>query len=298
MKGKEEIQVQLSPYGEFPQTREDGTQVRQVCDEEAFRRLVDSFEPGDVPVDFDHGIESDDGSTRAAAWISRIWVDPDKGLMASLALTPSGEEAIVGREYRYLSPAWILAEDGRPEKLVSVAFTNRPNLPVTPVMNARKPVATMVALNISNSASGAAGGLTTNPNKIKMEELKKALGLDETADEAAVIASVQALLSEIEQMRREKAEAEMEAEAEEFANACDPETPEQKEEIKNAYKISPEATKMLEKNIRRTALQKILNTAAAKTPELPRKSFNARAEMAALPPSERKAFFRQHRADF
>ena len=295
MKEKKEIQVQLSPYGEFPQTREDGTQVRQVCDEEAFRRLVDSFDPGDVPVDFDHGIESNGGSTRAAAWISRIWVDPDKGLMASLALTPAGADAVQGREYRYLSPAWILAEDGRPEKLLSVAFTNRPNLPVTPVMNARKPVAT---LNISNPASGAAGGLTTNLNKIKMEELKKSLGLDETADEAAVIAAVQALLGEIEQMRREKAEAEMEAEAEEFANACDPETPEQKEEIKNAYKISPEATKMLAKNIRRTARQKILNTAAAKTPELPRKSFNARAEMAALPPSERKAFFRQHRADF
>ncbi len=293
-----EIKVQLSPFGEFPQSREDGTEVTQICDAEAFARLVDSFEPGEIPVDFDHGIESDGGSTRAAAWLSRLWVDGEKGLMAILALTPAGEEAVQGREYRYLSPAWILDDDGRPEKLVSVGFTNRPNLPVSPVLNARRTVATMVALNFDNPASGNAGGLTKNPNKIKMEELKKALCLDETADEAAVIAAVQALLGEIEQMRREKAEADMEAEAEKFANACDPETPEQKEEIKNAYKISPEATKMLAKNIRRTARQKILNAATAKTPDLPRKSFNARAEMAALPPSERKAFFRQHRADF
>lgn len=293
-----EIDVQLSPFGEYPQTGDDGAEIKQICDAYAFRRIVEQFRPGEIPVDYDHAIESDDCSTRAAAWITRLWIDDDDGLMGTLALTPSGEDAVLGREYRYLSPAWILAEDGRPEKLVSVALTNRPNLPVAPVINARKPVATMVALNFSTTAPGIAGGITTNPQKLKMEELKKALGLEESADEAAVIAAVQALLGEIEQMRREKQEAKMESEAEAFANACNPETPEEKEEIKNAYKISPEATKMLAKNICRTRPQKILNTASAKTPELPRKSFNARAEMAALPPSERKAFFRKHRADF
>ena len=30
-----EIEVQLSPFGEYPQTREDGTTVNQICDAEA-----------------------------------------------------------------------------------------------------------------------------------------------------------------------------------------------------------------------------------------------------------------------
>lgn len=295
MKEKKEIQVQLSPYGEFPQTREDGTQVRQVCDEEAFRRLVDSFDPGDVPVDFDHGIESDGGSTRAGAWVERMWVDPEKGLMAVLRLTPAGEAAVQGREYRYLSPAWLLGEDGRPEKLVSVGFTNRPNLPVAPVANSR----CVAHAILNNGQSASVTGGQTSKDKPNMNELKQALGLEETADDAAVLEAVKALVAEIGQMRRAKAEAEMDAEAEEFANALNPADAEQKENIKNAYKVSPQAAKMLAKNIRAAApQQKVLNAAAATTPPLPRKSFDARAEMAALPPAERKQFFREHRADF
>ena len=292
MKEKKEIQVQLSPFGEFPQTREDGTQVVQICDEQAFQGLLENFGGGEIPVDFDHGIESDGGSTRAGAWVERMWVDPEKGLMASLALTPAGEEAVQGREYRYLSPAWILGKDGRPEKLVSVGFTNRPNLPVAPVANSRR-----VAHAIFNGQSASVTGGQPSKDKPNMNELKQALGLEETADDAAILEAVKALVAEIGQLRRAKAEAEMDAEAEEFANALNPADAEQKENIKNAYKVSPQAAKMLAKNIRAAAPQRVYNTAAAKVPELPRKGIDARAEMASLPTRERAAFYAAHRAE-
>ena len=292
-----DIDVQLSPFGEYPQTSEDGVEIKQICDADAFRRIVDQFRPGEIPVDYDHAIESDDGSTRAAAWITRLWIDDDDGLMGTLALTPSGEEAIKGREYRYLSPAWILGADGRPDRLMSVALTNRPNLPVSPVINsASRRATTTIALNIS--ASGDTGGKQNNQPTIDttMDQIKTLLGLDAAADDAAVLAAVQSLLDTIEEMKKEKQEAEIAAEAEALANesGC---TPEEKQAIINAYKLSPDATKLLVANMR-AARKTVINSAAARTPDLPRKHIDARAEMAALPPSERKEYFRAHRTDF
>lgn len=291
-----DIDVQLSPFGEYPQTSEDGSEIKQICDAGAFRRIVDQFRPGEIPVDYDHAIESDDGSTRAAAWITRMWIDDDDGLMGTLALTPSGEEAIKGREYRYLSPAWLIGSDGRPERLMSVALTNRPNLPVAPVINsASRRSTTTIALNIS--ASGQTGGNQNNqPITTTMDQIKTLLGLDAAADDAAVLAALQALIDTVDQLKKEKQEAEIAAEAEALANQAEC-TPEEKAAIINAYKLSPEATKLLVANMR-AARKTVINSAHARTPDLPRKHIDARAEMAALPPSERKEFFRSHRSDF
>ena len=47
---------------------------------EAFQHLLENFSGGEVPVDFDHAGE-EGGSTRAGAWVERLWVDDSKGLM-------------------------------------------------------------------------------------------------------------------------------------------------------------------------------------------------------------------------
>lgn len=73
-----EIEVQFSPFGEYPQTQEDGTTVNQVCDAEACQHLLENFSGGEIPVDFDHAGE-EGGSTRAGAWVERLWVDDSKG---------------------------------------------------------------------------------------------------------------------------------------------------------------------------------------------------------------------------
>ena len=61
--------------------------------------------------------------------------DPGLGPVGVFRLTEAGAEAVNSREYRFVSVCWFLGDDGRPFKLDSVALTNRPNLPVRPVLN-------------------------------------------------------------------------------------------------------------------------------------------------------------------
>ena len=236
-----EIEVQLSPFGEYPQTREDGTTVNQICDGEAFQRLLENFSGGEIPVDFDHAGE-EGGSTRAGAWVERLWVDEQKGLMAVLRLTPAGEEAVIGREYRFLSPAWELREDGRPERLLSVAFTNKPNLPLAPVLNCRKPVSHKTIINNAPAIA------EQSKRKTEMEKILSALGLAPDATEEDVVGAIDALKAKIAEMEAERAEAEADAFADEIGeNACG----EEREAIKNAYKLCPAAAKAIASNMKK-----------------------------------------------
>ena len=237
-----EIEVQLSPFGEYPQTREDGTTVNQVCDAEAFQHLLENFSGGEIPVDFDHAGE-EGGSTRAGAWVERLWVDDQKGLMAVLRLTPAGEEAVVGREYRFLSPAWELREDGRPERLRSVAFTNKPNLPLAPVLNSRR------SADQNNPIINTAPTIVEqSKRKTEMEKILSALGLAPDATEEDVVGAIDALKDKIAEMEAERAEAEADAFADEIGeNACG----EEREAIKNAYKLCPAAAKAIASNMKK-----------------------------------------------
>ena len=251
--------MQLAPFGEYPQTREDGTTVKQICDGEAFQRLLENFSGGEIPVDFDHSGE-EGGSTRAGAWVQRLWVDDRKGLMAALALTPSGEEAIVGREYRYLSPAWELREDGRPERLLSVAFTNKPNLPLSPVLNCRAKPAPNV---VSNSNMPPQEGQTKT--KLDMEKILEALGLNPEATEDDALGVIAALKDKIAKLEAERTEADAEAFANTLGEGC-----EDREAVKNAYKLCPEAARVIAKNImcsaRKPETSAIVNSRSATPP--------------------------------
>lgn len=52
----------------------------------------------------------------------------DDGIYASLELTPAGIEANEKKEYRYLSPVYMMCNDREVGGLDSVGFVNRPNL--------------------------------------------------------------------------------------------------------------------------------------------------------------------------
>lgn len=166
VKAGDRIEVCVAPKGEYPQIV-DGKEVNQIVDAAALESLVDNFnsdldEDGNVKkvlVDRDHDSEEGRG-TEAMAWIDELKVDPEKGLVATFEFTDSGADAVNNKRYRFTSCAWTLDADGRPDKLSTVAFTNRPNLPVPPMLN-------------SKAAKGASGtvvvcndlGVTTdNPN--------------------------------------------------------------------------------------------------------------------------------------
>ena len=230
------LTVQLSPFGEF--VLHDGGKMNgcvQHCTREAFEAMVANWKAAgspDILVDVDHA-SATGVSTEAAAWAKNLRVD-DTGLCADFELTPKGKELIGGKQYRFVSPGWSLDKDGTPLALCSVGLTNRPNLPVKPVVN-----------------SGDMGGRDPDdPNENKEttimdpKKIAAALGLPETATEEEILAAVQAM----KKKEADAAEAAAEAEAEKFACdavKCGKIAANAKAAVKVAYRQSPEVAKQM-----------------------------------------------------
>ena len=239
------VTVQLSPFGDF--VLHDGGKMNgtvQHCTREAFEALVANWKECGSPevlVDVDHA-SATGGSTEAAAWARNLRVE-DEGLCADFELTPRGRELVEGRSYRFVSPGWTLSKDGTPVSLCSVALTNRPNLPVKPVVNADE----------------TGGRDPDDPNSRKdnpemdIKKLAAALGLPETATEEEVLAAIKAMQDREAQAAAEAANAK----AEEFADnavKAGKIAANSKEAVKAAYLKSPEVA------------QEMLNSVAAPAP--------------------------------
>ena len=166
------ITIQLAPEGRYPQLVDDDAaeggqrEVVQVLDRQAMDTLVANFDKAraeaeakgqkyGVLVDADHSSETST-NTAAMGWVTKLYVDPEKGLMAEIDPTSEGVDKINGRVYRFVSGAWTLDENDRPEKLVSIGLTNRPNLPVAPMINAK------AAKNSEEEPGTTEGGVTAD----------------------------------------------------------------------------------------------------------------------------------------
>ena len=251
------LTVQLSPFGEF--ALHDGGKMNgtvQHCTREAFEAMVANWKAAgspDILVDVDHN-SATGVSTEAAAWAKNLRVD-DTGLCADFELTPRGKELIGGRQYRFVSPGWTLSRDGTPLALCSVGLTNRPNLPVKPVVN-----------------SGEAGGRDPeDPNEnqeTKTMDTKKiaaALGLPETATEEEILAAVAAM----KQKEADAAEEAANAAAEKFADdavKCGKIAANSKDAVKKAYRSNPEVAQQMLNSLAAPAAPKAPDFNAAKTP--------------------------------
>ena len=106
IKPGEELEVQIAPYGEYPcrdgDPEHDGF-VQRVTPG-AVRRIVGNFKP-EILVDMDHASETG-GGTAAAAWITALRADPERGLVGVFKFTDTGAAAVSARRYRYVSAAW------------------------------------------------------------------------------------------------------------------------------------------------------------------------------------------------
>lgn len=242
------ITIQLAPEGEYPQviddTDADGNatqrEVVQILDPKAMETLVANFDKAKaeaeaqgrkygVLVDADHSSETST-NTAAMGWVTKLYTDPEKGLMAEIEPTSLGAEKINGKVYRFVSGAWTLDDDNRPVELVSIGLTNKPNLPVAPMINAAKAAKNDASgtqpddtgagvTNADGSAAADAGGdnkgddgnPATQPGDAAQNagggdadgatqketasmNLKEKLGLPEEATDADVEAAVDALI--------------------------------------------------------------------------------------------------------
>ena len=238
----DELDVQLSPFGDFPGLLE-GRRVVQTCDRAAFERLVANFS-GEVLVDFEHKAETG-GDTEAAAWVQGLRIDPAKGLMATFKFTDVGAEAVANRRLRFLSPVWSLDEAGRPDRLVSVGLTNKPNLPVRPLLN-REP--------------GEPLPVEEKDTRMK-EQLIAALGLAPEATDDDVVAAVAALKQRYDEQEAAALNAEAEQVAEENKERiCN------KEAFKALYVKNREAAKAMIACLAPAAKPAVCNKAEARMP--------------------------------
>lgn len=156
--------------------------------------------PG-VLVDREHQSETTDGDTGAVAWAKEMEIRAD-GLWTRWDLTASGEPLVTGRTYAYRSPAMdiqpiddiakqqlALAKAGkkgadklgvgrwRPIALMSIALTNKPHLDLAPALGREQ---------------SQQGDPHMDPAQM-IAEIRKALGIDDTAD---VVAAVTKLVSD------------------------------------------------------------------------------------------------------
>ena len=193
---------QLAPLGEFPHA---AAGIIQVIDESACRLMVGAFEnaraaAGNFPgllIDFDHFSLDAAKHSEAAGWITDLKFmsnSSGSGLFARIRWTDTGEAAVKGGRYRFLSPVWAKSdcedlgnERLRPVRLLNAAVTNDPNLKgILPLSNRN-------SAEPFDSASLSRDSLTQKEKIMKpvIDALLNKLSLPADTAEADLIAAIE-----------------------------------------------------------------------------------------------------------
>lgn len=287
--------VQLAPLGNYPAITTSGKRVDQLCDKQAYDQVAKVFNESarEIQVDFDHKSEVSDDSV-AAGWIVKVWSDDTRGLLGDIKVSGKGAKALNELDYRFASAAFELADDGRPQKLLSLALTNRPNMEdIEKVYNSK----------IEAGTETQVASLSTSEEQNMTLEIKQALGLPEDATDAVVLNGIQSLNGKLkEYMDKEKA-AEAEAAVSELPETC-------REDFKKLYADNPEAAKMVINSVLNVLKEKaeakeakpevkqpetVCNSKEAEKPALDSKA--AWAAYNSLPQAQKLAFAKEHKAE-
>lgn len=148
----------------------DGRGPYHVADAEAVI-AASLADPRGIPIDENHSTQiagSRGEPAPARAWIKGLDARPD-GIWGQVEWNATGEALMSERAYRGLSPVLVHRRDGTILQIRSAALTNTPNLIGLTALNTETP------MNWANVA--------------------KALGLDETVDEEAILAAIAKLKS-------------------------------------------------------------------------------------------------------
>lgn len=134
-------------------------------------------DPRGIPVDENHATQI--AGARGEPAPARAWVKDlearDDGIWGRVEWNATGEALMSERAYRGLSPVLVHRRDGSILQIRSVALTNTPNLIGLTALNTESP------MNWANVA--------------------KALGLDETASEEAILGAIAKLKGPVEAMQ-------------------------------------------------------------------------------------------------
>jgi phage I-like protein len=197
---------QLAPIGEFPHA---AAGINQVIDETACARMVTAFEnaraaadnfPG-LLIDFDHFSLDASRHSEAAGWITDLKLMPNGGgLFARIRWSDTGEAAVKGGRYRFLSPVWAKSDCEdlgshrlRPVRLLNAAVTNDPNLKgILPISN-RSSAEPVDSASLDKS-TGAPVGRPNQKEKLMqpvIDALLNKLNLPADTAQDAVLAAIE-----------------------------------------------------------------------------------------------------------
>jgi phage I-like protein len=200
--------VQVSPYGQFPHPR--GMQYFAKADAETIvnnfnlNKQAHALRFGGLPWYEGHPDTSpkDYPNKKAFGWVDKVEARSD-GLYGHVKWTKAGHELINEGHYKYFSPVWDATPASvggkavlRPDHLISVGFTNTPNMPVLP---------------LSNEAED-----NQLENEMKLPpHLKKLLGFadDATPDDETIETAAQEKAEELNNAKKKTAANEAEAAA-------------------------------------------------------------------------------------
>ena len=258
----EDTLVKISPIGKFAGSSPDGKKRVEIIDEQSVMQMAKQTE--EILLDKDHeSMRGPEGrNTEAYGWISGLKAivglgDMD-GLYGLIKWTSKGIELAKDRIYRFLSPVFELDAEGRATKLVNVALTNRPALPLPPIINSEAEDEKNISITDSKKDTDymnkdEINALVVEMVKKALDDVNKAKLSAEISKEVAEEEAKQKIIDESlqtetkEEVKNEeqteaeivKKEAEAKAEnscTEEKTEVKNEEVPEKKEEEKEVIK--------------------------------------------------------------
>ena len=166
----------------------DGDKEIAFCQDDAERLIAAYTEAGvDLLIDYEHqSLDGLTGSKPAAGWIKSLETREDGLYATGVTWTPKAVEMLKSKEYRYFSPAVEYDDEGNMIRMLPSALTNLPALKgIKALMNS--------LINIEKDKPMA------NETKI------------ETLDATEALSQVSQLKLEVEKLRKEKVEMEVNA---------------------------------------------------------------------------------------
>ena len=250
--------VKISPIGKFAGSSPDGKKRVEIIDEQSVMQMAKQTE--EILLDKDHeSMRGPEGrNTEAYGWISGLKAivglgDMD-GLYGSIKWNPNGIQLAKDRVYRFLSPVFELDAEGRAVKLVNVALTNRPALPLPPIINSEAEDEKNISITDSKKDTDdmnkdEINALVVEMVKKALEDVNKAKLSAEISKEVAEEAAKQKIIDESlqtetkEEVKNECSTAKEDMTKEEVKNeemtkeeVAKEEVPEKKEEEKEVIK--------------------------------------------------------------
>jgi phage I-like protein len=168
--------VHLIPAGTF--RGRDGRGPYHVKDADAL--IAASMAEGNLALDENHATDHaavSGISSPARGWIVAMQSRAD-GIWGQIEWTESGAAMMSDKAYRGISPVYSHAKDGTLTRILRAALTNTPNL------------AQLATLHAEGGDAGRTVSGTSEGHRMDIAVVRHALGLPETADEAACLVAM------------------------------------------------------------------------------------------------------------